>query len=414
MQRLTKFSALAVTAVAVVLVLVVALAWLGPGEDKVTPLHSAALFDEELVQQIYRQVSPAVVVIRADLKSGDSFTPIASGSGFLVDREGHIATNNHVIQGADRVLVELPSGRVTPAEVLGISPGNDLALLKVQPGLVAHIQPLSLGDSSQVQPGQLAVAIGSPFGLGGSITVGVVGGIDRVLGNDVACPVHGILQTDTVTNPGDSGSPLLDRSGKVIGINTAVQVGPLNSSVENASKRIGFALPINTLARLLPMLMEKQVIRPNLLGIAATGVNDLLTKRLDLPVRSGIYVAMVILNSPAQQAGLIPAGAGGRGASAGGDVIVAVNGVPVYSAAGFFAELDTHFPGEEVALSVVRDRANIEVPVTLAAWPEEGNPFINSTDAGQWASDGLVSPYPFVPFLPGFDFPQLYPQSPSK
>ena len=414
MHRLTKFSALAVTAVAAVLALVVALAWLRPGEESVTLSGSAALFDEELVQHIYKRVSPAVVVVRADLKSGDSFTPIASGSGFLVDRKGHIATNNHVIQGADQVLVEFLSGDVTPVEVLGISPGNDLALLKVDPALVANIQPASLGDSSQVQPGQMAVAIGSPFGLGGSITVGVVGGIDRVLGNDVARPVHGILQTNAVTNPGDSGGPLLDRGGNVIGINTAVQAGPLNNSVENANKRIGFAIPINTLVRLLPMLMEKQVIQPNLLGIAATGVNDLLAKRLNLPVRSGVYVAMVILDSPAQRAGLIPAGVSGRGSSAGGDVIVAVDGVPVGSTAGFFAELDRHFPGEKVALSVIRDRSNIEVLVILDRWPEEGNPFTNSTNADQWVSDGGVSPYPFVPFVPGFDFPQLFPQSPSK
>lgn len=347
--------------------MVVVLAWLRPGEERVTPSGSAALFDEELVQHIYKRVSPAVVVIRADLKSGDSFTPIASGSGFLVDREGHIATNNHVIQGADRVLVEFPSGSITLAQVLGTSPGNDLALLKVDPGLVADIQPVPMGDSSQVQPGQMAVAIGSPFGLGGSITVGVVGGIDRVLGSDVARPVHGILQTNAVTNPGDSGGPLLDRTGTVIGINTAVQIGPLNSTAESVNRRIGFALPINTLVRLLPMLMENQVIRPNLLGIAATEINDLLAKRLDLPVRSGVYVAMVILDSPAQRAGLIPAGAGGRGSSTGGDVIVAVDGVPVGSTAGFFVELDRHLPGDEVALSVLRERSSIEVPVTLAA-----------------------------------------------
>jgi S1-C subfamily serine protease len=166
MQRLTKYSTLAVTAVAVVFALVVALAWLGPGDEQVSLPESAALFDEELVHQIYKGVSPAVVLVRADLKSADSFTPIPSGSGFLVDREGHIATNNHVIQGADRVLVEFPSGSVTQSEVLGISPGNDLALLKIDASLVANIQPVSLGDSSQVQPGQMAVAIGSPLRAG--------------------------------------------------------------------------------------------------------------------------------------------------------------------------------------------------------------------------------------------------------
>ena len=414
MHRLTKFSALAVTAVAALLALVVTLAWLGSGEEIVEPSAPITLFNEELVQQIYSRVSPAVVVIRADLKSDDTFTPITSGSGFLIDRAGHIATNNHVIQGADRVLVEFPNGTVTLAEVLGTSPGNDLAILQIDAGLVANTQPVSLGDSSKAQPGQMAVAIGSPFGLGGSITVGVVGGINRVLGSDVARPVHGILQTDAVTNPGDSGGPLLDRSGTVVGINTAVQAGPLGFEAESSGRRIGFALPINTLVRLLPMLVEQQVIQPNLFGIAGITIDDMLAKQLDLPVRSGVYVTRVILDSPAQQARLVPAGAGSRRSSAGGDTIVAVDGVPVVSTTEFFAELDNHYPGDEVMLSAVRKRVQFEVAVTLAPWPKDGNPFVNSANVGQQASDDPVPPYPFVPLVPGFSFPSLLPERSSK
>ena len=414
MQRLTKFSALSVAALAVVLALVVSLAWLESGEEPIAQPTPPALFNEELVQQIYSRVSPAVVVIRADIKLGDTFTPITSGSGFLVDGAGYIATNNHVVQGADRILVELPNGTVTSADVLGTSPGNDLALLKIDAALVTNIQPLSLGDSSQVHPGQMAVAIGSPYGLGGSITVGVVGGINRVLGSDVARPVHGILQTDAVTNPGDSGGPLLDRSGTVVGINTAVQIGPLDFEAGSTVRRIGFALPINTLVRLWPMLIEQQVIQPNLFGIAGITINDLLAKQLDLPVQTGVYVSRVLPDSPAGLAGLVPAGAAGRSSSAGGDIIVAVDGVPVVSTTEFFVEIDSHFPGEEVILSLVRERLQFEVPVTLAAWPVDGNPFGNTADAGQLDSNIPLLPYPFVPVVPGFSFPQLIPERSPK
>ena len=245
MSRVTKFSALAVTAVAAVVVLMVALSRFGSGEEGVTASTTAALFDEELVQEIYRRVSPAVALIRADRMTDGSFTPLTIGSGFLIDNEGHIVTNHHVIQGADRVVVQLGGGTAVLAEVAGTSPGNDLALLRVDPALVTHIEPVELGDSSLVRPGQLAVAMGSPFGLAGSITVGIVGGVDRVLGSEVARPVHGILQTDAVVNPGDSGGPLLDRTGRVVGINTSVQVGLVNADFQDAGRRLGFAVPVN-------------------------------------------------------------------------------------------------------------------------------------------------------------------------
>ena len=143
---------------------------------------------------------------------------------------------------------------------------------------MTHIEPVELGDSSLVRPGQLAVVIGSPFGLAGSVTVGIVGGVDRVLGSAIARPVHGILQTDAVINPGDSGGPLLDRAGRVVGINTSVQIGPVDAGQQTAGRRIGFALPVNTVTRLLPSLKNNDVLRPALLGIAVASVDPLLTK----------------------------------------------------------------------------------------------------------------------------------------
>ena len=412
MSGLTKFSALAVTGLLTVAALVVALAWLGPPKEEVSASASVSLFDQDLVQEIYRRVSPAVVVVRADRRSGDSFTPASIGSGFLVDRDGHIATNNHVIQGADRVVVEFQGGFAVPALVLGTSPGNDLALLRVHPASVADIEPVHLGDSSLVRPGQLAVAIGSPLGLGGSVTVGVVGGIDRVLGSDVGRPIHGILQTDATTNPGDSGGPLLDRTGRVVGINTSVQVGPLEGDAQNAGSRIGFASPVDTLTRLLPELKKEQVIRPTLLGIAAAPVTALLAERLGLNVISGIYLTRVLADSPAGRAALVPAGNGRRSLPVGGDIIIGVDAVPVASTAAFFAELDGHLPGEKVVLSLVRQGVELEIPVTLDEWPEGGNPFTTSADVNPSAPVGYEeSQYPFIPKLPGFSFPSLFPAS---
>lgn len=257
MSGLTKLSVLAVAAVAV---LVVAMAWLGSKDREATAAATPALFDQALVQEIYRRVRPAVALVRAERKVGDSFTTVAVGSGFLLDRDGHIATNNHVIEGADRLLLEFGKGSPILAKVLGTSPGNDLALLKVDSNLVAHIPPVEFGDSAQVEPGQLAVAIGSPFGLGGSVTVGIISGVGRVLGSEVARPVHGIIQTDAVVNAGDSGGPLLDSTGRVVGINTSVQVGVADTSGQNPGRRIGFAMPVNTLARLLPQLKGNQTL----------------------------------------------------------------------------------------------------------------------------------------------------------
>ena len=410
MSGLTKFSAFAIAAVLAVAVLVVALTRLGSAEESATVSGTASLFDEELVQEIYQRVSPAVALIRADRKNGDAFIPLTIGSGFLVDKEGHIVTNHHVVQGADRLVVEFGGTFALLAEVAGISPGNDLALLRVDSSLVTHIEPAELGDSSMVRPGQLAVVIGSPFGLAGSVTVGIVGGVDRVLGSAVARPVHGILQTDAVVNPGDSGGPLLDRAGRAVGINTSVQTGSTEEDPRSAGRRIGFAIPVNTLSRLLPRLKNNEVLRPALLGIAGASIDPLLKGRLDLPVDQGVYVTRVLSESPAQRAGLIPAAYRNRGLPIGGDIIVAVDGESVTSTAGFFAELDRFQPQNQLVLGVVRKGIEIQVPVTLAEWPEGENPFINAQDFDPWAPDGMSAPrYPFVPQIPGFSFPDLFP-----
>ena len=408
MEGVTKTFALAVTVVSATVILIIAFAWFGPGLEGARPAASAALFDEQVVQDIYRRVSPAVVEVRIDRRGGDSFTRLGSGSGFLIDDQGHIVTNNHVIQDADRVRVNFQNGESAEAEVLGTNPGNDLALLKVDSAVVEGIDPLALGDASQALPGQMAIAIGSPFGLDGSVTVGVISGVGRTLDSDITRPIAGVLQTDALIGPGNSGGPLLNSSGEVLGINTAIQVsrGGLDFASLSSSS-IGFAVPINTLVDLLPRLKEKQVIRPPWLGISATSLEPLLVESLELPADRGVYVTRVIPDSPAEQAGLLASGNDFLLRPTGdGDIIVAVDGVPLDSVAALITLLNEHLPGDGIALKVIRDGEEIEVLVTLGEWPDD--------QVVSRRSRILPQPDPGSPFIPRMPFPDLYPENPHR
>ena len=417
MEGVTKAFALAVTTLSVTVILIIAFAWLGPGLEGVTSPTSAALFDEELVQNIYDAASPAVVDINVDRKVEDSFNRLGFGSGFLIDSEGHIVTNNHVIQGADRVRISFQDGTSAEAEILGTNPANDLALLKVNSEAVAHIRPLTLADSTQARPGQLAIAIGSPFGLGGSVTVGVISGVGRTLNSDIARPISGVLQTDALINPGNSGGPLLDRNGEVVGINTAIQL-PLNVlSPRNLGRgSIGFAVPANTLANLLPRLKEKQVIRPVWLGISVATLDPLLVETLELPEKRGVYVTQVMGGSPADKAELVPSGTDQRGRpTKGGDIIVAVNGTQVDAVSDLITELNRFFPGDEITLTVNRDGERIQVATTLSEWPADRDLRTRSRIFPQPRPDEYTVPKaPLIPNIPGFPFPDLSPEKPGR
>jgi S1-C subfamily serine protease len=365
----TKALAVMTTAVAVAVILVVAFAWVGPGLDRLTPPATASfLFDEDQVRKIYDRVSPAVVEVNVDRKSGGFFTQIGSGSGFLVDNEGYLATNNHVVEGADRVRVTFPDGITTQAVVLGRNPANDLALLKVDAKVVADIRPVELGDSSSVRPGQLAIAIGSPFGLGGSLTVGVISGVGRDLPSDLGRSITGVLQTDALINPGNSGGPLLDGRGQVVGINTAIRVSYTNANLRS----IGFAVPVNTLVELLPRLKQGQLVQPAWLGVSALTLEPLLVETFGLTERRGVYIIGVVPSSPAAQAGLVPAQTDSRGRpGANGDIIVGVGGVVLDSVNDLITQLNRRQPGEKIIVTIIRNGVKMDVPVTLGWWPAE-------------------------------------------
>ena len=197
MSSMAKGVSLGMTTVAVAVVFLVAFLWVGPGQDALLATQPAsALFDEELVEGIYERVSPAVVEVDTGNGIGVDLVPLGKGSGFLIDADGHIVTNNHVVEGAGNVTVTFSNGISAEASILGRDIANDLALLKVDPSVVEGIEPVVLGDSSALRPGQLAIAIGNPFGLEGSITVGVVSQVGRSLPTDLRRPISGVVQTD--------------------------------------------------------------------------------------------------------------------------------------------------------------------------------------------------------------------------
>ena len=314
-----------------------------------------------------------MVDINVDRRVGGSYSRLGIGSGFVIDSDGHIVTNNHVVQYGDRIRVRFQDGSSAEAKVLGRNPANDLALLKVPGKAVSGIDPAPLGDSGDVNPGQLAIAIGSPFGLDGSVTVGVISGTGRTLDSDISRPISGVLQTDALIGPGNSGGPLLNRDGEVVGINTAIQISALGLlSPRLAQRSIGFAVPVNTLESMLPDLKAGNDVRPPWLGISALSLDSSMKELLGLEIdqTKGVYVTQVAPGSPADEAELVASGVLSRGLpDQGGDLIVAVEGAPVETVGDLIAELNNFPPGSEVELELVRDGEETTVRVTLGEWP---------------------------------------------
>ncbi len=330
---------------------------------------AVSLYDEEAIVALYDQSIPAVVEIKTIVNGNEPAFGLfgapelrGQGSGFIVDKEGHILTNYHVIDGASEVNVTLHNGETLSAQVVGTDRENDLALLKVDPGKISSISPLLWGDSDKVNPGQMAIALGSPFGLEGSITVGVISGLGRTLSNAQERSITNMLQTDAAINPGNSGGPLLNSKGEVIGINTAI---------EASSSGIGLAIPINNARSLLPALLQGGEVSNPWLGISGTDIDQELASKLNLALDHGVYVVSVLPGSPAEKAGLIPGGSDQGRPTSGGDIITAVDAHPVAKVADLLQYFNTKKVGDQVSLSIVRGDKTLTVAVTLGEWPEE-------------------------------------------
>lgn len=313
------------------------------------------LFSQDTVTEIYDSASPAVIQIRVNRGTGSSST--GQGSGFLIDNQGHILTNNHVVSGASVVQVILDDGTNLNASVLGRDPRSDLALIKVEASAVSGITPLQFADSSTIRPGQMAIALGNPFGLKDTITVGVVSGIDRSSGRSL----RGMIQTDAAINPGNSGGPLLDVQGMVIGINTATR-----------ANGIGFAVPSNIAEKTVADLKAgRQITARPWLGISGTALTEAISQSFGISSHRGIYVITVVSGSPAAKAGLIGSGVDTSGGPvAGGDVITAVDSRPLASVEELSTYLGTKKVGDTVNLTVLRGGASVSIQAVLEAWPD--------------------------------------------
>ncbi|MDP6455473.1 MAG: trypsin-like peptidase domain-containing protein [SAR202 cluster bacterium] len=323
------------------------------------------LYDESKVTSLFDEASPAVVEINISRNFGRILIPgTGTGSGFLIDTEGHIVTNNHVVENASALTIKLSDGREIDAQKLGTSAADDLAVIKVDPNDIRGIEPLTLADSSTVRPGQLAVAIGSPFKQLNSIGVGVVSGTGRGLPSVLRRPIPDMIQTDAPLNPGNSGGPLLNADGDVIGVNSSVRTGDLGNEI--GEFRIGFAVPSNTVISLLPDLKESAEVRRPWIGISGQPVSKQMIDTLGFP--EGVYVSGVARSSPASKAGISPFRSFAGNDQ--GDIITAIDDRPVGSVDDMVSYLNSKSPGDEIKISVYRDRQTVDLAVILDPWPD--------------------------------------------
>jgi len=299
----------------------------------------------------------SVVFITTALDVIDRFTRRAetvqqgTGSGFVWDDRGHVITNWHVLEGADRAFVRLADGTVEPARLVGASPAHDLAVLRVS-GLDTAPVPLATGE---IEVGQTALAIGNPFGLDWTLTTGIVSALDRDLPTPRGRGLTGLVQTDAAINPGNSGGPLLDSTGRLIGVTTAI------FSPSGASAGIGFAVPVSTVRRVVPQLIEQGRYAPPRLGVEFDPRIGGLARRSGL---QGVLVLGVEPGSAADRAGIRPATTS-AGRISPGDAIIAIDGEKVETADDLWAALDLRLPGETVTVTLERDGTRRDVSVTL-------------------------------------------------
>jgi 2-alkenal reductase len=332
---------------------------------------------ELLLQNIYERTNPGVVNIDVSGGTGSDLTEFGSGSGFVIDLDGHIVTNNHVVDGADEIDVTFADGSATIAKLIGTDPYSDLAVIKVDVD-AAKLQPLPIADSDLVKVGQRVIAIGNPFGLVGTMTVGIVSGKGRTLPADSPASASGnfsnpdIIQTDAAINPGNSGGPLLNSKGEVIGVNAAIRTDGTNRS----NSGVGFAIPSNTVKRVAQQLLKDGRASYPYLGVSVDNHFTIgeLAVALKLPVDKGVLVSSVVDGGPAENAGL----RGGdqqltvRGLPvvAGGDIIVAIDGDAIVSFDQMIAYLSSQkLVGQEVTLTILRDGETLQLPLTLADRP---------------------------------------------
>jgi S1-C subfamily serine protease len=335
-----------------------------PSEAPGAPLPPGLSDEEKRDISVFRKASASVVYITNYATQVDLFSfnqvdrPQGTGSGFVWDKDGHIVTNYHVIEEGDRFLVSFSDQTEFEAKVVGAAPDKDLAVLEIH-APAERLVPLTLGRSSDLVVGQRVLAVGNPFGFDHTLTTGVISGLGRELNSPSGRRIHDVIQTDAAINPGNSGGPLMDSSGRLIGINAAIY------SPSGGSAGIGFAVPVDTVARLVPLLIKHGRIRqPEVTG--ATLVPDYYASRLDY---DGVAVAEVEAGSPADDAGLAGVSVTRTRRYRLGDIIVGVDGKPVHGQSDLLDAFEAAGIGATVKLKVIRGRGGEarEVRVTLRA-----------------------------------------------
>jgi len=318
--------------------------------------------EEELLVNLYDRVSASVVNIAVATAFGGG-----TGSGFVLDTDGHIVTNNHVIEGAEQILVRFADDTLTEAELVGADADSDLAVIRVDVP-ADLLRAVRLGDSSTLRVGQRAIAVGNPFGFEQTMTTGIISALGRVVRQDSGFSLPQLIQTDAAINPGNSGGPLLNARGEVIGVNTLI------FSSSGSSSGVGFAVPVNTVKRVVPSLIATGRYDDPWLGISGLSITSVVAGALDLPVEQGILIQEVVPEGPADRAGL-------RGSyqqaeidegplPTGGDIIAAIDGVAVRDMDDLIAYLAETTVGQTVTLDIIREGERQSVNLILQERPE--------------------------------------------
>ena len=331
-----------------------------------TEAQAAPSFDAEEQNNIavYKKALPSVVNITSKSVAFNFFygqvPQEGQGSGFILDRAGHVLTNFHVIADANRIEVKTSDKHTYKATIVGSDKTHDLALLQIS---APNLQPVTLADSSDLVVGQKVYAIGNPFGLNGTMTRGIISSIRSIKGPEGA-PIEDAIQTDAAINPGNSGGPLLNSRGEVIGINTLIATGGAEQS-----SGIGFAIPVNTAKAVLGDLTKYGRVRRPSLGIVSLAIGADLADQMGLAADSGVLVQKVVPGGAADRAGLHggdkQAYLGNMPIVLGGDLIVAIDGKAVVDTSDIGAIMDKHQPGDTITVTVFRGRRKLEIRLTL-------------------------------------------------
>ena len=353
-----------------------------PSSSPETALASDGTGKALTVNQIYTEDAPGVVYITAEQDAqtspvnpfGQSQGGTATGSGFVIDNDGHILTNNHVVANSSNITVRVggEDGQTFDADVVGTDPSTDIAVLKVNSG-ADQLQPLELGSSAGVKVGDPVVAIGNPFGLDRTATAGIVSAVQRQIDAPNGFTITNAIQTDAPINPGNSGGPLIDSGGRVIGINSQIE-----SAGGQGNVGIGFAVPINTAREVAQQLIDDGKVEHAYLGLSGADLTPEIADVLNLDVDGGALVQSVVPDSPADDAGIEAGDAevtvGGQPVRAGGDVIVEVDGQSVESMTDVIAAVDAKQPGDEMDLTLLHGGNERTVSVELGERPASARP----------------------------------------